>query len=145
MHVLKFLRSNFWKTWSHDLLKMYYILFCIADFWCLRNRDKMYVLKAKLQENQSCCEGDIQRLFKQLKTMSHSSRHQTPKDRCSQSSASSSSSSDGRRLTRQSSVPSLSSSDSVAEGQSSRDYGRLTPTEKDITQVSQVTNETLKM
>ncbi|XP_029988880.1 centrosomal protein of 63 kDa [Sphaeramia orbicularis] len=97
-------------------------------------RDKMHVMKAKPQENKSRCEGEIQRLFKQLKTMSHSSRQQTLKDRRSQSPASSmsssSSSSDSRRLTRQSSVPSLSSSDSVAEGQSTRDSGRLTPAEK---------------
>lgn len=99
-------------------------------------RDKMHVMKAKPQDSKSCCEGEIQRLFKQLKTMSHSSRQQTPKDRRSQSPASSmsssSSSSDGRRLTRQSSVPCLSSSDSVAEGQRSRDSGRLTPTEKSM-------------
>ncbi|XP_053178306.1 centrosomal protein of 63 kDa [Scomber japonicus] len=81
-------------------------------------------VQANLQENPTRYEGEIQRLFKQLQTMSPTSKEQPcsqAQDSRSQSAASScsSNSSGSRRLTRKNSVPNLSSNESAAEGQSS--------------------------
>lgn len=81
-------------------------------------------MQANLHENPTRYEGEIQRLFKQLQTMSPTSREQPcsqAQDSRSQSAASScsSNSSGSRRLTRKNSVPNLSSNESAAEGQSS--------------------------
>ncbi|KAM7388685.1 hypothetical protein PAMP_024845 [Pampus punctatissimus] len=80
--------------------------------------------QAKQQENTTCYEGAIKRLFKQLQTMSQPSREQLcsqAQDSRSRSAASScsSSSSGSRGLIRKYSVPTLSSNESAAEGQSS--------------------------
>ncbi|XP_056235556.1 centrosomal protein of 63 kDa isoform X2 [Seriola aureovittata] len=87
-------------------------------------REEMKASKAKLQDNTTCYEGQIQRLFKELHTLS-----QSPTDQpCSQAqdstthssaSSSSSSSSSSKRRTRRNSVPTLGSNESAAEGQSS--------------------------
>ncbi|KAE8294417.1 Centrosomal protein of 63 kDa [Larimichthys crocea] len=93
------------------------------------HKRKEEVTKAKLQENNTCSEGEIKRLFKQLHTLSNSSGEHA----CSQvqdsrphSSASSSTSSSSTRLTRINSVPAQSSNESAAEGQSSGSEDSLT-------------------
>ncbi|XP_039985084.1 centrosomal protein of 63 kDa isoform X2 [Xiphias gladius] len=115
-----------------------------------RNEDKrhqkyqevMQAAKAKLQDNNTRHEGKIQRLFKELQTFSQSPTSQP----CSQdqdgrphsSASSSSSSSSSERLTRRNSVPTLSSNDSAAEGQSSssEDSLNLVSVEKTIPSAS---------
>ncbi|XP_044218122.1 centrosomal protein of 63 kDa isoform X2 [Thunnus albacares] len=89
-----------------------------------RHREEVQATQAKLRENNTCYEGEIQRLFKQLQTMSQSSTEQPcsqAQDSKSHSAASrcSSSSSGSRRLSRKNSVPTLSSNESAAEGHSS--------------------------
>lgn len=92
-----------------------FILLCSNDDH--KHRGEMQATQAKLQENTTCHEGEIQRLFKQLQTMSQPS---TEQHSSSHSAASCSSSSSGsRRLTRNTSLPALSSNESAAEGQSS--------------------------
>ncbi|TKS74809.1 Centrosomal protein of 63 kDa [Collichthys lucidus] len=84
------------------------------------HKRKEEVTKAKLQENNTCSEGEIKRLFKQLHTLSNSSgEHACSQDSRPHSSASSSTSSSSTRLTRRNSVPAQSSNESAAEGQSS--------------------------
>ncbi|XP_040897037.1 centrosomal protein of 63 kDa [Toxotes jaculatrix] len=88
-----------------------------------RYREETQASKAKLQENTTCYEGEIHRLFKQLQTLSQSPTDQPYKQaqdiRPPSSASSSSSSSSGKILTRRNSVPTLRSEDSAAEGQSS--------------------------
>ncbi|XP_041791481.1 centrosomal protein of 63 kDa isoform X2 [Chelmon rostratus] len=87
------------------------------------HREGVQATKAKLQENTARSEGQIQRLFKQLHTLSHSSRepscHQAQDCRSPSSASSSSSSSSSTKLTRRNSVPTRTSSESAAEGQRS--------------------------
>lgn len=88
-----------------------------------------------LKKNTTRYEGEIHSLFKQLHTLSHSSRElpcsQAPDSR-PHSSASSSSSCGDTRLCRRNSVPALSFNNSSAEGQNSgsEDSLALVPTEK---------------
>ncbi|XP_071343264.1 centrosomal protein of 63 kDa isoform X2 [Trachinotus anak] len=101
---------------------------------------EMQASKSKLQENTTRHEGEIQRLFKELQTLSRS-----PTDRPSSqaqdihsSPSSSSSSSSSKRRTRRNSVPTLSSNASAAEGQSSssEDSVNLVSREKNIPSTS---------
>ncbi|CAK6956254.1 centrosomal protein of 63 kDa [Scomber scombrus] len=87
-----------------------------------RHRQEVQATQDNLHENPTRYEGEIRRLFKQLQTMSPTSREQPcsqAQDSRSQSAASScsSNSSGSRRLTRKNSVP--NSNESAAEGQSS--------------------------
>ncbi|XP_044055995.1 centrosomal protein of 63 kDa [Siniperca chuatsi] len=101
-----------------------------------KHREEAQATKAKLQENATQYEGEIHRLFKQLHTLSHSSgEHPCSQAQDSRSHSSASSSScDSTRLTRRNSVPSTSSNESAAEGQSSssKDSLTLVPREKII-------------
>ncbi|KAF7663118.1 hypothetical protein LDENG_00218220 [Lucifuga dentata] len=86
-----------------------------------KHRQEVHSVNVK-QDGATRHEEDIQRLFKQLQTFSHSPRQQLciqVQDRRSISPASSSSSSDSKRLTRTNSVPIFTSNQSAAEGQSS--------------------------
>ncbi|XP_019935952.2 centrosomal protein of 63 kDa isoform X2 [Paralichthys olivaceus] len=86
-----------------------------------KHQEETQATKAKQQENTTHHEGEIQRLFKELHTLSQSQTDQPcsqAQDDRPQSSASSSSSSCSKRLTRTYSVP-ISSSNKYAERQSS--------------------------
>ncbi|KAM4629738.1 centrosomal protein of 63 kDa [Polymixia lowei] len=89
-----------------------------------KHREEMQAMRAKMQENTTRYEEEIQRLLKQLEALSHSSRqrhHGQVQDNRSNSSASSSSSScasnTGKRLTRKNLAPTTIPNDSVAETQ----------------------------
>ncbi|KAM9357786.1 centrosomal protein of 63 kDa [Symphorus nematophorus] len=92
-----------------------------------KHREEVQVMKAKLQENATRSEGEIQR---------HScSQAQNSKPHSSASSSSSSSSS-STRLTRRSSVPILSSNEAAAEGQSSSAEKKITPSPSPVEPLS---------
>ncbi|XP_078141676.1 centrosomal protein of 63 kDa [Centroberyx gerrardi] len=105
-----------------------------------KHKEEMQAMKAKMQENTTRYEGEIQRLLKQLEALSHSSRPQ----HCSQAqdsrsdspasfSSSSCSSNSRRRLVRTNSVPSAIPSDSAAEGQRSNSEEALNqPAKEDM-------------
>ncbi|XP_056132784.1 centrosomal protein of 63 kDa [Lampris incognitus] len=89
-----------------------------------KHKEEMEAMKAKLQENTSHYEGEIQRLLKLLESLSHSTSQRycdSVRDNKSISPASSScssySSNTGRR-SKENSVPSAIPSDLFAEGQS---------------------------
>ncbi|KAM9849245.1 centrosomal protein of 63 kDa [Aulostomus maculatus] len=92
---------------------------CNAETRHGKHREEVRTSKAASQENSTSHEENIQRIFEQLHTLSHSSKEQpcSPAHDSGSSSASSSSSGNNRRLTRTNSVP--SSNDCPADGQSS--------------------------
>ncbi|XP_076577987.1 centrosomal protein of 63 kDa isoform X2 [Chaetodon auriga] len=111
------------------------------------HEEEAQATRAKLQENGARSEGEIQRLFKQLHTLSRSSREpccNQAQDSRSPSSASSSSSSSSTTLTRRNSVPTRTVNDSAAEGRrsSSEDplslvsRGRIVPSPAEPVSVS---------
>ncbi|XP_071373704.1 centrosomal protein of 63 kDa [Centroberyx affinis] len=105
-----------------------------------KHKEEMQAMKAKMQENTTRYEGEIQRLLKQLEALSHSSRAQhsskaqdSRSDSPASFSSSSCSSNSRRRLVRTNSVPSAIPSDSAAEGQSSSSEETLNqPAEEDM-------------
>lgn len=86
-----------------------------------RPREDTQVRKAQALENATRCEGEIQILFRELRTLSKSSTDlpcsQSQGSRPPSSASSSSSSSTPASLSRRNSVPVLSTSGSAAEGQ----------------------------
>uniref|UniRef100_A0A3P8U226 Centrosomal protein 63 n=1 Tax=Amphiprion percula TaxID=161767 RepID=A0A3P8U226_AMPPE len=86
-----------------------------------RLQDDLQVSKAK-SENSTCYEGEIQRLFKELHTLSSSPTEQpSSQNQDFRPHSSSSSGSSSTRLSRRDPVVALNVSESAAEGQSSED------------------------